>query len=285
MAQMSLFGPSDTEPDPKPANDRIVRLQLLITVKAAPNPSEKYGETVCVAGLRTDVLKPTWVRLYPINFRHLDSNEAFKKYDIVSVDAKPARQDQRRESWKPIMDRIQKERHLDGWRSRQPLLEPAVEDSMCRLNREAQDHADAQSLALVRPREVRALKVTPHHGWDGRPWRRSLNEGQLRRELRVGQDFSRSELRFDLPTAKGAHPQNMAPQQRQDHHHTTTHMSWADTLATGIRLPTGRRRLRRWPRESPAHGRDGPAAPNRTEHPAMVVTKRTHGIEPPKSRP
>ncbi|MEU4679842.1 hypothetical protein [Micromonospora sp. NPDC023737] len=165
MAQMSLFGPSEAGPDPKPADDRTVRLQLLITVKAAPNPSEKYGETVCVAGLRTDVLRPTWVRLYPINFRHLDSDEAFRKYDIVSVDAKPARQDQRRESWKPIMERIQKERHLDGWRSRQPLLDPAIEDSMCRLNRDAQERADAQSLALVRPKEVRALKVTPHPGW------------------------------------------------------------------------------------------------------------------------
>ncbi|MDX5460176.1 hypothetical protein [Micromonospora tulbaghiae] len=165
MAQMSLFGPSEAGPDPKPADDSTVRLQLLITVKAAPNPSEKYGETVCVAGLRTDVLRPTWVRLYPINFRHLDSDEAFKKYDIISVDAKPARQDQRRESWRPIMERIQKERHLDGWRSRQPLLDPAVEDSMCRLNREAQERADAQSLALVRPKEVRALKVTPHPGW------------------------------------------------------------------------------------------------------------------------
>ncbi|MEU8169422.1 hypothetical protein AB0B97_23320 [Micromonospora sp. NPDC049004] len=105
------------------------------------------------------------MRLYPINFRHLDSDEAFKKYDIISVDARPARQDQRRESWKPIMDRIQKERHLDGWRSRQPLLDPAVEDSMCRLNRDAQERADGQSLALVRPKEVRGLKVTPHPGW------------------------------------------------------------------------------------------------------------------------
>lgn len=165
MAQMSLFGSSEAGPDPKPTDDRSVRLQLLITVKAAPNPSEKYGETVCVAGLRTDMLKPTWVRLYPINFRYLDNDEAFRKYDIVSVDAKPARQDQRRESWKPIMERIQKERHLDGWRSRQPLLDPAVEDSMCRLNRDAQERADAQSLALVRPKEVRALKVTPHPGW------------------------------------------------------------------------------------------------------------------------
>lgn len=165
VTQMSLFGLGDTGPDPKPVDDRVVRMQVLITVKAAPNPSEKYGETVCVAGLRTDVLKPSWVRLYPINFRHLDSDEKFRKYDIVSVNVKPARQDQRRESWKPIMDSIQREQHLDTWRSRRPLLGPCVEDSMCRLNRDAQARPDAQSLALVRPREVRAFKIVPHPGW------------------------------------------------------------------------------------------------------------------------
>lgn len=162
---MSLFGAGEAEPDPKPIDDSIIRIELLITVKAAPNPSEKYGETVCVAGLRTDKLKPTWVRLYPINFRHLDGNEAFRKYDIISIEAKPARQDPRHESWRPIMERIRKLGYLKGWRSRRPLLDPAVEDSMCRLNRGARERADAQSLALVRPREVSALKVTAHRAW------------------------------------------------------------------------------------------------------------------------
>ncbi|WP_347671163.1 hypothetical protein [Micromonospora sp. B11E3] len=165
VTQMSLFGPSGSGPDPKPVDDRRVRLQLLITVKAAPNPSEKYGETVCVAGLRTDTLRTSWVRLYPINFRHLDSDEAFRKYDIVSVEAKPARQDQRRESWKPMMDTLRKEHQLDTWKSRRQLLDPCVEDSMCRLNRDAQARPDAQSLALVRPSEVRGFKVTRHEGW------------------------------------------------------------------------------------------------------------------------
>lgn len=165
MTQMSLFGAGDAGPDPKPAGDRSVRIELLITVKAAPNPSEKYGETVCVAGLRTDLLKPTWVRLYPINFRHLDSNEAFRKYDVISIEARPARQDPRHESWRPIMERIRRIRLLKDWRSRRPLLDPAVEDSMCRLNRGARERADAQSLALVRPKEVRALKVSPHRAW------------------------------------------------------------------------------------------------------------------------
>lgn len=137
MVQLSLFGPSEAEPDPKPADDRPVRMRILVTVKAAPNPSAKYGETVCVAGLRVDLLRTTWVRLYPINFRYLDSDEAFKKYDIISVDAKPARQDPRRESWKPI-GRIRKEKHMavrmrdDGCLTRSSRIRCAVSTAMPR---------------------------------------------------------------------------------------------------------------------------------------------------------
>ena len=56
---------------------------MLITVKAAPTPSTTYGETVCVAGLSADPSDPGWVRLYPINFRHLDDTSQFAKYDII----------------------------------------------------------------------------------------------------------------------------------------------------------------------------------------------------------
>ena len=64
-------------------------MRVLITVKAAPNPSEKYGETVCVAGLRLDLDAGGWVRLYPVNFRELDSDGKFRKYDVVSLMARP----------------------------------------------------------------------------------------------------------------------------------------------------------------------------------------------------
>jgi hypothetical protein len=73
----------------KPAAGRPVRMRVLITVKAAPNPSEKYGETVCVAGLRLDLDAAGWVRLYPVNFRELDGDGQFRKYDVVSLDARP----------------------------------------------------------------------------------------------------------------------------------------------------------------------------------------------------
>lgn len=163
--QLSLFGPVEAGPEPKPKDDRATRLRILVTVKAPPRPSRKYGETVCVAGLRVDTLNPTWVRLYPINFRRLAHHDRFDKYDIISLDAKPARQDQRRESWKPILERISRERHLSTWASRRALLDPRVEDSMCRLYRHVRQRPDAPSLALVRPKEIRALAITPHQGW------------------------------------------------------------------------------------------------------------------------
>jgi hypothetical protein len=112
-----------------------------------------------------DLGKPGWIRLYPINFRHLASDEQFRKYDIIAVDARPARQDQRRESWKPVMETMVKERHLTPWRSRQAWLDPYIEDSMCRLNDAARADANAQSLALVRPMDVDGLDVEPHPGW------------------------------------------------------------------------------------------------------------------------
>ena len=165
MTQMDLFGPSDADPGPKPTSDRVVRLEVLITVKAAPNPSEKYGETVCVAGLSTDFERPGWVRLYPINFRELSSDENFAKYDVIAVDAVPARQDQRRESWRPRMTTMTKLRHFAPWKHRRTWLDPYVEDSMCQLNRDARASPSAKSLSLVRPREVIDFKITPHPGW------------------------------------------------------------------------------------------------------------------------
>ncbi|MFE9958916.1 hypothetical protein [Micromonospora sp. NPDC005299] len=165
MTQMSFFGPKEAGPDPKPASDELVRLKLIVTVKAAPNPSERYGETVCVAGLSTDYQRRGWLRLYPINFRELESEGKFKKYDVISVDARPAREDQRRESWKPIMATIKTEGHLKPWEPRRTWLEPFVEDSMCRLNRNARANANAQSLALVRPQDISKLEIEEHPGW------------------------------------------------------------------------------------------------------------------------
>lgn len=164
MAQ-SLFSSLHNEPEPKPAGDGAVRMQVLVTVKAAPNPSETYGETVCVAGVLADLMHPGFVRLYPINFRDLESNDQFRKYQMITLEAVPARQDQRRESWRPVLSSIVPGEVLDPWKPRQVWLDDYAEGSMCKINADVRVRRDAKSLALVRPREVTGLVFERHPGW------------------------------------------------------------------------------------------------------------------------
>lgn len=164
MSQGLLFGPDDA-PTAKPAGDGWQQMRVLITVKAAPNPSETYGETVCVAGIRLDFDAPGWVRLYPINFRELDSPHTFKKYDIVSLRAKPARGDFRTESWRPDITSVHTVDHLKPWTRRRVEVEPYVDASMCAVREAVQANSAAPSLAAVRPDRVLGIDIKPHPGW------------------------------------------------------------------------------------------------------------------------
>mgnify|MGYP000862377234 FL=1 len=57
--------------------------KILIAVKTYPNPSKKYNETVCTAGLDED---KNWIRIYPITFRARPLEEQYKKYQWIQVD-------------------------------------------------------------------------------------------------------------------------------------------------------------------------------------------------------
>jgi hypothetical protein len=164
VSQSSLFGP-DQAATTKPAGDQWETLRVLVTVKAAPNPSTTYGETVCVAGLRLDLQQPGWVRLYPINFRDLESEQSFKKYDVVTVRARPARNDPRVESWRPDMSSMHVERHLPPWKPRQAHVEPYIDGSMCRLLDDVRSSSPAKSLAAIRPATIEGIDIERHPGW------------------------------------------------------------------------------------------------------------------------
>jgi hypothetical protein len=169
--QQGFFDPT-LEPVQKPTAKR--RLSVLITVKAAPNPSATYGETVCVAGISADLTSPGWIRLYPINFRDLDSTGRFRKYDLVEVDAAPAPNDPRAESWRPVMPTLTVIRNLPPWAKRRPFVDPYVEDSMCALNADSL-LAGSRSLAAIRVNDVSDLVVEPHPGWTAEDRRRSTD--------------------------------------------------------------------------------------------------------------
>jgi hypothetical protein len=167
VEQLSLFAPDYEESGAtgKPSGDQSVRMTVLITVKAAPNPSERYGETVCVAGIRLDLEHSGWVRLYPINFRELESESRFKKYDIVTVEARPSPADSRAESWRPRMDTLTTQGNLGSWKRRRPYIVDHVSDSMCGLLAAVRDNPPARSLAAIRPQRVLGLDIEPHPGW------------------------------------------------------------------------------------------------------------------------
>jgi hypothetical protein len=162
----SLFGPHDDGGE-KPAEAAETTMSVLITVKAAPNPSSSYGETVCVAGLRIDPGSEDWVRLYPISFRDLEGSERFKKYQVVYLRAMPNPRDRRIESWRPNRESIAVGVFLPPWGKRRAYIDPYIEDSMCIVHRAVigSPQIPGRSLAAVRPKTVRDLLIKPHPGW------------------------------------------------------------------------------------------------------------------------
>ena len=129
--------------------------QVLVTVKAYPNPSAKYGETVCCAGVDLDDHR--WVRLYPIPYRDLDNDQKFKKYSIIRAKCSKPVRDKRGESFRIDSDSIEVVRWLDpkkknGWEERKSIVLQLPVISMCKLHQNAT--TPYYSLGLIRPQNI-----------------------------------------------------------------------------------------------------------------------------------
>ena len=127
--------------------------RVLVTVKAYPNPSRKYGETICVAGIDIDTGK--WVRLYPIPFRDLDEGKKFKKYTIIEVKAIKPADDKRPESYRVDAGSIKRIDHFDTkdkWERRKKVVLPIADRSMCGILK--QNALTKKSLGMFKPKSV-----------------------------------------------------------------------------------------------------------------------------------
>lgn len=166
MTQDSLFNELPEDPAAKPRQSSQKK-QLLITVTTAPNPSTKYGETVCVAGIEIRNFSPTnWIRLYPINLRYLrKGGSGFKKYDIITAVCKKAKDDHRPESWNPDTSSFSIEKTLKAWDPRRPFVDPLATDTMCGLFKNIKENSDNRSLGLCKPADISDFRVEPHPGW------------------------------------------------------------------------------------------------------------------------
>lgn len=136
------------------------RISLLVTVKAYPAISQKYGEVVCVAGIRTDTAAPEWVRLFPVPFRDIPFAQRFKKYQHISLEAERHSGDKRPETFRPNVDTLELGDVVltkKTWNGRKRFVEPLLVDSMCDVLQRQQ--RDGSSLAAFRPGEILDLVV------------------------------------------------------------------------------------------------------------------------------
>lgn len=159
------------------------QLRVLIVVKTYPNPSQKYGETVCCAGI--DLATHAWVRIYPVNFRRLAAK--FKKYQIIECSASKPTSDKRTESRRVDQDTIRPIGDplptSDYWRQRLAWLPPlypsleAIQDEHRR---------SGITLAAFRPAAITRLVIGKP-----RPWTQKQLGVVRQKRLNLGEDDSR----------------------------------------------------------------------------------------------
>jgi hypothetical protein len=132
----------------------LEKKQVLITVKTYPNPSKKYKETVCVAGI--DLSSNNWIRLYPIPFRDLEEDRKFKKYHVIEVETHKAKDDTRPESYKVHIDSIKvidKYDTKNNWGRRKEVVMPTCSDSLCGIYQKTE--VSGKSLGMFKPGKIK----------------------------------------------------------------------------------------------------------------------------------
>ncbi|MEO0496270.1 MAG: hypothetical protein AAF141_02720 [Pseudomonadota bacterium] len=121
---------------------------VAILVKAAPQVSTKYGETVCCAGIDA---YGDWVRLYPVAFRSLESSQKFGRWSIVEYPWQAPRTDKRMESRRIDQSQLKVTGELKRGH-RESYLSRAIVDGVKGVQE------NGGSLALLRP-EISAFEI------------------------------------------------------------------------------------------------------------------------------
>ena len=133
----------------------IPRAKVFIVVKTYPQPSGKYGELVCTAGLLNG---EQWIRIYPVPFRFLQESQQYPKYSWITLDLEKRSRDFRPESYRPrrgIDEPIQVGAVIgtqNAWDGRKALVLKEVFTSMEELITLAKK--EHKSLATLKPAEI-----------------------------------------------------------------------------------------------------------------------------------
>lgn len=125
------------------------RIRARILVKAYPQASQKYEETVCVAAVSEDGCE--MLRLYPIRYRHLPKERQFDRFDLIEMDAERPRDDHRPESRHVEEDSIRIVEYGKRLKdvSKVKLWKPFIAPSLKALHEE--NKLTGRSFGIVRP--------------------------------------------------------------------------------------------------------------------------------------
>lgn len=126
----------------------VSKERALVLVKAYPQPSQKYEETVCCAGI-----SPTgeFLRIYPVRYRRLPNEKRFERWDVLEFEAQRSSDDFRPESRHVNEDTItivQPSSSIDEVQ-RVRMWAPHMATSLTALKEE--NKTTERSLGIVRP--------------------------------------------------------------------------------------------------------------------------------------
>ena len=128
-------------------------------VRTYPTPAKQGVEVSCTAAI-TD--KGEWLRLFPVPWRYLPTDQRFRKYQWVEVTVAKAR-DKRPESFKlaPGGIRIVSDVPPDNaWQARRELVLPLRSHCLCCLMKE-RDSTGSPTLGIIKPKNIKRLVISP----------------------------------------------------------------------------------------------------------------------------
>jgi hypothetical protein len=175
--------------------------EVLICVKAYPEYSKKYTETVCTAGILSD--SKELIRIYPLPYRYLGKEYQFSKYQWIKALLSKSDSDSRPESYKIDPESIKLGTKVgsgsDGWQEREKwVLSPNnLFDSLEELKKAREE--SGKSLGIIMPQEIRDFKIT-------KKTESTIEEAELKKQgimkqldmLREKKDLQQVPLRFVL---------------------------------------------------------------------------------------
>ena len=129
--------------------------RVTIITKAYPEPSTKYGDVACTAGI-TD--EGEWIRLYPIDMRYFIGKDKISKFDNIEVEVKKDNDKlSRKESHKVRPDSIHViDRNLTkpkvDWKRRNDIILRRLDNSVEMLQDLYEE--DKTSLGLIHPTQL-----------------------------------------------------------------------------------------------------------------------------------